>query len=265
MYPEILPDIRRIIQRRYELIPYLYSLHYEGHILSEPPVCWLGWGPFQQDSEVFKPEILEGADFWLGAGRLLIAGIFEAGKISRSVYLPQTKSSDEEVYYELFPPFAAIPAGSTVTVQTPLDTIPVFARSGSVLPIGKPCATITADITQRTNDGTDIKLRPGLVELDDWRAIEIFPPKDSLSRYTYEWIEDDGESSWPSPITKVRVEYWSSDGAVSVNAKWMEQAFVPLWKTLWIVLPMKDSREVKHARQVKEHRDGRTIYEVDIL
>ena len=266
MYPEILPQIREVIKRRYELIPYIYALHHEGRLNSDPPVSWLGWGKFMQDPKTLTAEILDGADFWLGTGRLLVAGVFEAGKSSRSVYLPKASSTDTEVYYELFPPFATVPAGESTTVKTPLDNIAVFARSGSVLPIGKPCVTISSDVTRTTNDGTQLDLSPGRIELDDWRGIEIFPPKASRARYSSEWVEDDGESLWPCPIAEIDVQYWSEeDDTVSVKANWKQREFTPLWNTLWVALPMGDERRVRDAIGRRNHRDGRLLQEISIV
>jgi hypothetical protein len=49
-----------------------------------------------------------------------------------------------------------------------------------------------------TADGTRIRLRSegGVVELDDWRGVEIFPPPagEKTGRWSFAWTEDDGES-----------------------------------------------------------------------
>jgi alpha-glucosidase (family GH31 glycosyl hydrolase) len=37
MYPEILPNIRQALQRRYELIPYIYGLMLLSHLTATPP------------------------------------------------------------------------------------------------------------------------------------------------------------------------------------------------------------------------------------
>lgn len=49
------------------------------------PMTWLGWGPFEKDPGCFDEEVLEGQDFWVGTGRVLIAGVYNPGVTSRSV------------------------------------------------------------------------------------------------------------------------------------------------------------------------------------
>ncbi|KAH8929498.1 glycoside hydrolase family 31 protein [Atractiella rhizophila] len=264
MYPQILPLVRSVIQRRYELIPYFYALAHESTALSSPPVTPLFWPPFQQDPEALSDAVVDGADFWLGTGRILVAGAFEEGTTKREVYLPKSKDGKEESYFMLFPPYDVVPAGQRITVPTPLEHIAVFARSGTVLPIGKPCATITSEFDRKTNDGTTVEVKAGLVELDDWRGVEIFPPSGETEWYGYEWTEDDGESTWPCPVSRIRLEYRGLKETVEVKAAWKERAFETLWKTLWVVLPFGEEREVKGAKGTRTHRDGRTIYEIEV-
>ena len=56
---------------------------------------------------------------------LVVAPIFEAGAVSRSIYLPAGTAwidCASRVRYE---------GGQTVTVEAPMDVIPVFAREGA--------------------------------------------------------------------------------------------------------------------------------------
>jgi len=62
----------------------------------------------------------------------LVAPVVEQGATSRPVYLPL--GSDWFNYWtnERFP------GGKTITVQAPIDTIPLFVRAGSIIPTGEP-------------------------------------------------------------------------------------------------------------------------------
>ena len=261
-----LARVRAAIKRRYELLPYMYTLHHEGRNAKTPPVSFLGMGEFQSDSALFKPENLYGdPHFWLGVGRLLVAGVFEAGQTTKQVYLPKASAFDAEQYYQLFPPYSQCQAGSTVEIALDPDHLPVFARSGSVIPVGKPCATITSEYATSTNDGTNIKMLSGFVEADNWRGVEIFPPPASDRHYFGKWTEDDGERDWPCPVAVVSVEYWSDDSGVHVRATFTQKGFVPLWQSLWVILPMNDVRQVVAAKSSAKHpRTGQTIFEVDL-
>lgn len=138
----------------------------------------------------------------------------------------------------------------------------VFVRAGTVLPIGKPCVTVTSatGLPSTTADGTVIRLKAdgGVVELDDFRGVEIFPPPPQSSAstptYVWEWNEDDGESHLDGlKVSRVRVEYSASGGPggeeVVVKASWVQREFETLWTELWVVLPKGDGRRVRGGRE----------------
>lgn len=189
------------------------------------------------------------------------------------MYLPSSKASDlpDEGYYD-FHTGKFYESGQRVTVATPDEHIATLVRAGSVIPIGKPCATVTSrdGLSSTTADGTRIKLVSdgGVVELDDWRGVEIYPPpssKGSATKWSWEWSEDDGESLVDEKlkITKVQVEYSVNDqDEVEVKARWVKRDFETLWDELWVVLPMGDGRKVRNG-SVKEVR-GRTGFVVSV-
>jgi alpha-glucosidase len=67
-------------------------------------------------------------DAFMIGDTLLAAPILEKGKTSRQVILPRGKWFD---FYTNQP----IQGGQTITVQAPLDTMPLFARAGQVIPL----------------------------------------------------------------------------------------------------------------------------------
>ena len=95
MYDETTPLVRDIIKRRYELIPYLYSLALESHTTATPPQRWTGWG-FEQDPEVWQNKLLTDGEtqYWLGDA-LLVGGVFEADRDTGKMYLPKDPANPD--------------------------------------------------------------------------------------------------------------------------------------------------------------------------
>ncbi|KAK5241097.1 hypothetical protein LTR16_009769, partial [Cryomyces antarcticus] len=77
MYPEVTHIIRAAIKRRYELLPYIYSLALESHLTASPAQRWVGWG-YEDDPNVWEDTLLRGEEqYWFG-DNLLIGGVYEA-------------------------------------------------------------------------------------------------------------------------------------------------------------------------------------------
>lgn len=250
MYPSVLPIIRKAIKWRYQYLPYFNSLMWGSHLECEPTNAWLGWGDFATDPEVYTEKVLHGFDAWIGAGRLLSAPALHEGELSRDVYFPKSSADDKSVYFDLNAPHGVHPAGTWATVGTPLEHMGLFAREGSVIPIGKDYHTVTqkAGPGRTTTDGVDVLLEDegGVVGLDDWRGVQIFP---TAGEYEGEWIEDDGISAKPDrAVIKVR---YSAEEDVVVSAKFAEHDFKPLWgSALHVFLPQNDGRKVVGAEAV---------------
>ncbi|MBQ3864372.1 MAG: family 31 glucosidase [Clostridia bacterium] len=101
------PYIRELMQAAHEKgTPVIRPLFYE---FPQDPACWE-----QQESYMFGPDVL-------------VAPVMYAGMKQRSVYLPTGKDWTDfhtgKVYH----------GGQTVTVDTPIDVIPVFTTNGRTL------------------------------------------------------------------------------------------------------------------------------------
>jgi hypothetical protein len=257
MYPEITPLVRDTIKRRYEIMPYLYSLALESHLTAVPPQRWSGWG-YENDPEVWTPKLLKGEkQYWLGDA-LLIGGVYESGKNTARMYLPRsayrdpilslaapssdTEPTPEEGYINLNSPYQHLPAGAWANILSEWKmSIPILAKIGTAIPVGKPIATASI-----LDDKAEF---PNLAD-DDWRGIEVFPPKGGLDGHIYnnKWYEDDGLSATPE-ISSFTIKYGSTATEVSVQIERKvevtgSQSFVPLWKNLDIILPVGDGRSV---------------------
>jgi alpha-glucosidase len=113
---------RVAIERRYQLLPYLVTLAHEAAQSGAPIMRPLGWiAPSDADSIACDDEFLVG-------DALLVAPVLDEGATSRSVLLPPGEwfAWDSDLLFQ---------GNQRVSVPCGLDTIPVFVRSGTVLPL----------------------------------------------------------------------------------------------------------------------------------
>ncbi|KAI1878245.1 uncharacterized protein JN550_000427 [Neoarthrinium moseri] len=257
-YPSVNPIIRTAIKRRYELVPYTYSQMLKSHREAIPPQRWTGWG-YESDSNVWSKEILKGdTQYWFGDA-LLIAGVYEPGVSSAKVYLPG--HATDPGFLNLSAPHQYLQSGKWHEISSTWHTsIPVLARIGSAIPVGKCIPT-----TCRAENDPEF---PNMAK-DDWRGVEIFPPPaphhpglpsniDSAKGssgpgnwFTSDWLEDDGVSpAHKADLFMVNVSYRVSDNDIEVKVICKKEGdFEPLWANdgLTIILPVGDERSVKVA------------------
>jgi alpha-glucosidase (family GH31 glycosyl hydrolase) len=256
MYDETTPIVRDIIKRRYELIPYLYSLALGSHTTATPPQRWTGWG-FEQDPEVWQSKLLTDGEtqYWLGDA-LLVGGVFEAKQETAKVYLPKDPANPDLQFLNVNATQKFYEAGQWVEIPAKWqeEGIPVLARVGGAIPVGK---------SVQVRSPGDKENFASLPE-DDYRAIEIFPPKGSShgKEFANRWYEDDGVSPPPVRISVFEVKYTSEEDKVYVSfGEQLQERFDPAWKQLDIILPNGDKRAVvfneKEARSVKVDDKGR--------
>jgi alpha-D-xyloside xylohydrolase len=108
------------------------------------------------------PNVADIGDEYMFGPALLIAPVTEQGVTSRSVYLPAGSDWFNFWTNERFR------GGQRMTVSAPIDTIPVFVRAGSILPLGAP--------VRSTNEQQTIE------------KIRIYPGADA----NFELYSDDG-------------------------------------------------------------------------
>lgn len=241
MYPEIIPLIRKTIKRRYELIPYIYSLALDSHQTASPPQRWTGWG-YENDKEVWASKVLTDGEtqYWLGDSLLIGGnGTFEAGETIAKTYLPK-QNADDLGFLNLNAPFQHFEAGQWVKIESPWESsIPVLAKVGTGVPVGRSVQTVAPGDSKNS----------ARLPADDYRGVEIFPPPGSSNRrsFKFEWFEDDGISAKPT-ISTFSVSYSCSEDEVTVEFKHENGAFTPPWMgKIDIIVPHGDSRSVVDA------------------
>ncbi len=121
--PEVEAICRKYLKLRYRLLPYIYTLAYDacttGIPLMRPLVL-----EFPTDPRVFNL-----SDQYLFGREILVAPIVDEGATQRTVYLPAGGWVDfwtDTVYT----------GPCSLTVPAPLDTLPLFIRQGTILPLG---------------------------------------------------------------------------------------------------------------------------------
>ncbi|GBU09025.1 glucosidase [Gammaproteobacteria bacterium] len=164
MYPAITPLIRAALQIRYQLLPYFYNILWQAHIDDEPMLR-----PTFLDHEHDPKTFAENDDFLIGKD-ILVASVVEQGSRKRCVYLPDNTQGWYCYYTHQW--FAG---GQSITLDAPLERLPLLVRAGSILPLSK---------------------RIGFVDQnqDDVRIFQVFPMQDN-SISTGKHFEDDGISN----------------------------------------------------------------------
>lgn len=240
MYPHILPQIRKAILRRYELIPYLYNLMLQSHFTAVPPQRWVGWG-YESDAEVWTNKVLKDGEqqYWLG-DTLLVGGVYEPGVTDAHIYLPKC-SNDDPGFLNTNAPYQYLPSSQWATISSPWrSSIPVLARIGGIVPIGK----------NKQVAAPGDKVNEANLPSDDWRGVEIYPPpeehSDGMSTFVNSWLEDDGISPPPAKVAKFVIGYTATAKEVAVSSSKDVSSFAPPWvaKGLMIILPVGDGRQV---------------------
>jgi alpha-D-xyloside xylohydrolase len=118
------PILEKYLKLRYELLPYIYSLGYETYKTGAPYMRAL-FMDFPND-----PNVSNIRDEYMFGPAFLVAPVTEQGATSRKVYLPA--GADWYNYWTN----ERIKGGQTITVSAPIDTLPLFVRAGSIIPLG---------------------------------------------------------------------------------------------------------------------------------
>jgi len=118
------PILSRYLRLRYELMPYTYSLAYASYQTGAPYMRAL-FMDFPND-----PNVANIPDEYMFGPAFLVAPVTEQGATSRKVYLPA--GSDWYNYWTN----ERLKGGQTIVANAPIDTLPLFVRAGSIVPLG---------------------------------------------------------------------------------------------------------------------------------
>ena len=117
------PICKKFLETRYRLLPYIYSSAWETHTTGIPLIRSLGLA-FPENARAWST-----VDAFLFGPALLAAPVYEKSAVSRSVQLP---SGDWWNYWT----GERIHGGAEVSLDAPLDSMPLLVRGGSIVPSG---------------------------------------------------------------------------------------------------------------------------------
>ncbi len=120
------PILEKYLRLRYELMPYIYSLGYQNWQTGAPIMRAL---PLDFASD---PKVADIRDEYMFGPAFLVAPVTEQGATSREVYLPAGTD-----WYNFWTG-ERVKGGQMIDVAAPIDTIPLFVRAGSIVPLGSP-------------------------------------------------------------------------------------------------------------------------------
>ena len=189
------PILEKYLKLRYDLMPYIYSLGYHTWQTGAPYMRPL-FMDFPSDPNVadLKDEYMLGPDF-------LVAPVTSQGATSREVYLPA--GADWYNYWTN----QLVKGGQTITVAAPIDTIPLFVRAGSILPIGTQVLS-----TQEKQSIAKVRVYPGAdasftLFSDDGTSYDYEKGAGAITKLHWDdaskKLTHEGASAWSQPDSEI--------------------------------------------------------------
>lgn len=115
--------LRKFIELRYKLMPYVYTLMYQAATKGTPLIRPMFFND-GTDSNLYKA-----SDQYMFGDALLIAPVLEKGALKRKLYLPKG------VWYDFFNPSKTYNGGEWIEADVNAESIPVFVKGGSIIPM----------------------------------------------------------------------------------------------------------------------------------
>ncbi len=138
------PILAKYLRLRYQLLPYTYSLAYQSYLTGAPYMRAL-FMDFPND-----PNVTDIPDEYMFGPAFLVAPITKQGATQRKVYLPA--GCDWYNYWTN----ERMKGGQTITAEAPIDTLPLFVRAGSIVPLGA-----AIESTQQQQAIASVRVYPG--------------------------------------------------------------------------------------------------------
>ena len=130
---------------RYRLMPYIYSLGWKVTQEGYTPMRALAFD-FRKDTAVYniRNQYMFGPDF-------LVCPVDRKGLVIRSVYLPEGSR-----WFDFWTG-KSLKGGETIQSPAPLETMPLFVKAGSILPMGP----YLQYATEKPADPLELRIYPG--------------------------------------------------------------------------------------------------------
>lgn len=138
------PILEKYLKLRYQLLPYTYSLAFSSYQTGAPYMRAL-FMDFPND-----PMVANIPDEYMYGPAFLVAPVAEQGATHRSVYLPA--GCDWYNYWTN----ERLHGGQTIVADAPIDTLPLFVKAGSIVPLGSEVLS-----TQQPQKIASLRVYPG--------------------------------------------------------------------------------------------------------
>jgi len=138
------PICRKYLELRYRMLPYLYSAVHECATTGMPIMRAL-WLHFPND-----PRSIECRDQYMWGKNLFVAPVVEKGATTRRVYLPPA------IWYDFWTG-ERIEGGHEINRSVDLETLPLYVRAGSILPLGP----VKQFVDERVDGPLSVSIYPG--------------------------------------------------------------------------------------------------------
>ena len=173
--------IRKALDLRYRLIPYLYSLAYQTHETGEPMMRPLLM-QYPHD-----PKVADLSSQWMIGHDLLVAPILTP--IShRQIYLP------DDLWYD-FSTSQRVQGNRDIDVDVPFDKVPLYVRSGTILTLA-PLVQHSRDLPGGPLDVQIYTGRDATFTLTEDDGSTTAYLRGALRRTTFIWSEAARTLSW---------------------------------------------------------------------
>ena len=147
------------------------------------------------------PKVLDIADEYMYGPAFLVAPVTEQGATSRAVYLPS--GSDWYNYWTN----ERLHGGQTITANAPIDTLPLFVKAGSIVPLGAE-----VESAQQPQSVASVQVYPGAdgsftLFQDDGNTYAYEKGAGSITKLTWDdashKLKHEGPQAWQQPDSAI--------------------------------------------------------------
>jgi len=201
------PILAKYLKLRYRLLPYTYSAAYRSYQTGAPYMRAL-FMDFPAD-----PQVADIADEYMYGPAFLVAPVTEQGATRRAVYLPM--GCDWYNYWTN----ERLRGGQTVMTDAPIDTLPLFVRAGSIVPLGAEVLS-----AQQPQAIESVRVYPGAsgaftLFQDDGKTYAYEKGAAAITKLTWDdaahRLKHEGAPTWSGPDESVVTVVGEAPGSVS--------------------------------------------------
>ena len=189
------PILAKYLKLRYQLLPYTYSVAYRSYQTGAPYMRAL-FMDFPDD-----PRAADIPDEYMYGPAFLVAPVTEQGATHRTVYLPA--GCDWYNYWTN----ERLHGGQTIVADAPIDTLPLFVRAGSIVPLGSE-----VESAQQPSKIASVRVYPGAngkftVFQDDGNTYAYEKTGGSITKLIWDdaaqQLQHEGAAAWSEPDPSV--------------------------------------------------------------